>query len=472
MKHAHPVTRKAIARVILVVAALSFMALFQGCKLLRAPGKAVHAITPGPKAPKMDPAEVATLVQRLADENILRTGQALDAYARIRGTPEAASEALRWKAVLFAYSMRIAGGYNPYGSLVDMVALVSFNRNALEDYWVHTPQGAAFQPWLDSSREFETNVWQAAKAAFRPEQLDALRKAIEDYRRTHASVKYPLFIQPLEFTAELKGTTSRSEEQSSILGFVGLDPTIGLDPAIQEVTRTRLFAERSMFTVQRMPTMMRLQAEILMDNFLRQAEMQQTLTNTTRLAESADRISRAVESVSQTAALMPDRLSQERAAILKDLEQQEGKLRDLTSEVGRSLAEAEKMSSALTITITNVDALMKRFGVGESKTNQAPATNAEPFKILDYAETAARIGDMARDLNTLIASVDQAAPQVAQLSAQTTIEARKLVNHSFRLGLVLIGALLIGAVAAGLLYRILARRLVDGRRPHPSPNSP
>jgi len=450
--------RSTVAWLIAVVVGCSLM-MVQGCRVLNAPSKAVHAITPGSR-PKTEPEKVALIVQQLADEYALRIGQALDQYAQIRGTPEAASEVLRWKAVMQAYSMRIAGGYNPYGSLIDMVALISLNRTALEDHWVHTTNGAAFEPWLEASRVLETNAWDAAIAVFTPKQIDQLRSSLQKYRSEHVSSDYPLFARPLEFAAGLKSATaSEDAENQSVLGFVGLDPTMGLDPAVQEVTRTRLFAERAMYTMQRMPNMIRLQTEILADDVLRQTQLQQTFSNTASLTESADRISRAAERISVTTAELPDRFSAERAVILSEMERQEGKLRELSAEVGRSIGAAEQLSDSLTITVTNFDALMKRFGVGEVRTNEAPNTNSQPFNILDYSQTAERIGAAARELNSLIGSVDQATPQVARFGQQAQADARKLINHCFQLGLIMLGVILVGAVSAGLIYRALARKL-------------
>jgi hypothetical protein len=121
------------------------------------------------------------------------------------------------------------------------------------------------------------------------------------------------------------------------------------------------------------------------------------------------------------------------------------------------------MTASLSIAITNFDALMKRFGVGEPSTNSVSDTNTLPFNILDYGTTAERIGGMAKDLNGLISSVQQSVPQVERLSQQATGEAQKVADHLFRLGLVLIVVLLAGAVVAGLAYRWLVYRwLVPG----------
>ncbi len=268
----------------------------------------------------------------------------------------------------------------------------------------------------------------------------------------------------------VRTSSQKSAQVSSVFSLVNLDPTAGLDPAVREITLTRLFAERAMFTAQRMPFLLRVQAELLTEEVAQQPEVQRVLTNTAGLSESADRLSRATESISQTAAQLPDRMSAERKEILAALDQQEGKLRALAAEVDRTLVAGEKMSTSLNTSLTTFDALMKRFGVGEPKTNVVARTNARPFNILDYGQVATQIGAMSKDHNTLVTSVNQSVPQLTQVSQQASADAERVVNRAFRLGLVLIVVLLIGSVLAALAYRILANKWTRNR-PESSPSS-
>jgi predicted S18 family serine protease len=68
---------------------------------------------------------------------------------------------------------------------------------------------------------------------------------------------------------------------------------------------------------------------------------------------------------------------------------------------------------------------------------------------------------MAKELNSLITSVHQSTPEVQQLTQQATANMTEVVNHGFRLGLVLIGVLLAGAVAAGLVFRFFSEKLTQ-----------
>jgi len=76
---------------------------------------------------------------------------------------------------------------------------------------------------------------------------------------------------------------------------------------------------------------------------------------------------------------------------------------------------------------------------------------------------------MAKDLNTLVNSVNQSVPQMQVPSHSATLAAQQGVDRAFRLGLVLIGVLLTGAVLAGLAYRFFSERLKQPARPPPVP---
>jgi hypothetical protein len=66
---------------------------------------------------------------------------------------------------------------------------------------------------------------------------------------------------------------------------------------------------------------------------------------------------------------------------------------------------------------------------------------------------------MAKEINTLVTTVNQSVPQVDRLSQNATGKAQKVVDRAFHLGLVLIAVLLIGAVLASLVYRFFAEKL-------------
>jgi hypothetical protein len=448
-----------LARSFAMVLLAGGLSLNTGCSLLKAPQEMVTAVVPVGRSSQPDPLDVQLQVQRYTDEYLQRTGPALDEYARQVGTESARVETLQLKLIGMSALVSIVSGPNPTVNLLDLVSVTVLTRRTIEDYWMGTTNGAAFRPWLEASRLMETNIWLIAARVLPAAQVEELNQGINQWYAQNSGLRTAFLARPQEFGSMVRTSQEKGAKMNSVFSLVSLDPTAGLDPAVREVTRTRLFAERAMFTMQRMPFLVRMQAELLTHEFTRDPAVQLALTNTTRLSDSADRFSRAAESVSRTAAELPDRISAERREILTALDQHEGKLKELAAEVDFTLESGERMSTSLNATITTFDALMKRFGVGEPSRNTIPGTNTPPFNILDYGQVAEQVGAMSKDLNSLVTSVNQTMPQVERLSQTAAGDAGKLVDHVFRLALILIAVLLIGAVVAGLAYRFLAGKI-------------
>jgi hypothetical protein len=434
-----------------------------GCTVLKQtaslPGKAVAAVVPHGEPSAPDPADLQLDVQRFADEYSSRTAVALDDYAKRVGTPEARSQALNWKVAAGSAAVGIASGPNPRVSLLDFLSMTTMTRTALEETWIKTANGAAFQPWLEVSRALETEAWALTEELLTPEQREAIRIAIRQWWASNPGVRMGFFVRPGEFSLRVRQSGEKSGWPGSILGLVGLDPMAGIDPAVREVARTRLFAERALYMAQRMPFLVRWQSELLADELLRGDRLAAAL-------DSVDRTSRAAESASQTAAQLPDRITAERQAILAALEAQQGKLRALSVEAGRTLAAGEKMSASLNTTLITFDALMKRFGVGEPD-DAPPDPDKPPFNILDYERTAERIATMARELDALIKdtdstlgspTLDKRIADLSKLSARIRADAKSILYHAFALA----AGLILLTLASAIVYRRLARPATTG----------
>jgi hypothetical protein len=418
------------------------------------PVKTVSAVVPGTKSKQTDPAVLQAEVLRYADEFFGRTMTGMDEYARRVNTRNGRAEALNWKLALESSSLGIATGANPTANLVDFVALASLTRSFLEQRAAGAEPPGAFDLWLANSRVLETNAWEMADSVLTTEQQTEFRAAIERWLAQNATTGAGFFRRPQELASSIRQAGEKESKPGSVFSLVGLDPTAGLDPAVREVTRSRLFAERALFAMQRMPFLVRWQTEALTEQLLGQEQL-------TNAVASADRLSRAAESASQTAALLPDRVSSERKAILDSIEAQEGRLRDLSAEVGRTLSAGEKMSTSLNTTIISFNALMKRFGVGEPST-APPDTNSPPFNILDYARTAEQIAAMAAQLNALIKdtsgtmdapALDKRIAQLDALSGKVHSDAKSVLNHGF----LLTAGLIVLTFACAFVYRRAGR---------------
>jgi hypothetical protein len=126
------------------------------------------------------------------------------------------------------------------------------------------------------------------------------------------------------------------------------------------------------------------------------------------------------------------------------------------------------MSTSLNTTLTTFDALMKRFGVGETNNASPPSTNTEPFRIEDYGQTAVQLEGAARQFTELLHSLDQTlgstnllqlAAQVGPAVQQAQAGGKELVDYAFWKGILLLAIACAALLVTVLLYRFLSARL-------------
>ncbi len=464
--------RRLLTRMAVIAAIPLLVLLNTGCRLIRSavdiPAETVRAVTPGKKEKEAaDPVEVQQKLLRFSAEFSAQMIAGIDQLRR--GTnPIDPAEMLRLKIAAVTESCSIASGPNAFANLLDMTVFVTSSRIAIEDYWRPKLYGASAQPILELCRSQETNIWSLAGTVLKPAQQEELREAIAAWRQQHPIPERVMGARALGFATEAaRAQKTETAMSDSVFGLLGLDPLAGLDPATREIAQTRIFAERALYVTQWMPTLMRWQVELLSANAVAMPPVQQLITNSTELAASAERISRV-------AGQLPEAVSREREEILKALESQEKGLAALAGEFRQTMATGAQMSASLNTTLTTFDALMKRFGVGEPKPDKPRSTNSNPFRILDYAQTANQLESMARQLNELLRTLDQTvsatnlsklAAQMSPVVQQAQSGGKEVVDHAFGRAILLI--VVAGAVVlvAALIYRLLSARLTPRRDP-------
>src|SRR5215472_18649807 len=95
------------------------------------------------------------------------------------GTDYGRLQVLRLKLISGSSLLSVVSGPNPNANLLDLVSATVLTRKSVEDYWMKTTNGAAFQPWLDASRVLETNVLMLADRFLLPAQVAELGQAID-----------------------------------------------------------------------------------------------------------------------------------------------------------------------------------------------------------------------------------------------------------------------------------------------------
>jgi hypothetical protein len=401
-------------------------------------------------------------VMREADDYVGGVAQAADSFRARVGTTEARAMAQQWKLNEATAAYINAAGDNPLLNAVDMVVLASLSSYAVEDYWVGEKYGEPARPLLQVQRQMESNAWRQVQGVLTPAQQQNLRQLLREYRDKNPHLRYAAAVRLPDLAASLgrDPAAEHSREPGNLFSLLYINPLAGLDPTTQAIEQTRLLAQRAMYYAQRAPTLLSWQVELTTYQLAAQPEARQVLSDVNDVAQSAKVFAR-------TASDLPGLVNDQRQAAIQQL------LDGLTSQQKQARQTLDAAGDAA----TNINAVIQsliEFVRYVSPTNATPApaaTNSPPFNVLDYGTAAGQIGVAAEKLNTLLTTLNQTTPQLAQLGQQTSADANRVVDHAFRMGLVLILVLLAGLVAAGLTYRWLANKLAgDGNKP-PAPKS-
>ena len=370
-------------------------------------------------------------------------------------------EILKWKIAINTVTVSIAAGQNSVANLLDMTVFVTMMRTALEERWQPGVFGESARPMLESARNGETEIWRLVGTILTPEQQAELRRSIDLWHSQNPLPESVLAVSSLGIASQLaEAGKDNAAKSGSVFSLLGVDPLSGLDPAVREIAQTRMFAERALFVTQKMPTLLRWQMELLSVNAVQMSAVQQLVTNSTQIAASVERFTAVAEK-------LPAQVSTEREEILKALQAQE-------TDASSLLKSGTQMSDSLNTTLTTLDALMKRFGVGETNNAGPPKTNAEPFRIQDYTAKAAQLAVTAQQLTEMIRTLDQTldSTNLVQLSAQVgpavqqaRTGGKEIVDYAFWKGILLV----VIALLAALIYRFLVVRII---KPNSKSSSP
>jgi hypothetical protein len=445
-----------------------------GCSLFQKPQQAAANVA-APGQGNLTLSELQNMVIRFADDYSSSVAHAADGAAKSAGTRDAQVAALKWKLDEGTAVYVSATGENPIWNALDVVVLTVVSRMVIEDARAREEFGAAVAPLIATHKELEASAWGLASQILAPGQREQLETLIAEWRERNPHERSVGAIHFREFALSTeKGSPLAKLRTGSVFTLLHLDPFAGLDPTTIAIEQSRELAARTVAYLERAPTLLRWQAELLAFQLGGQPESREIL-------DDADRISRSMESISKTAEGVPVLVDEqrkaaigqllagvaaERAAILQELDAREATIRTLLGQTRETLEAGTAMSTSLDATIKSLDAFVHYVSPPPGSKPATPGPPGKPFDPLDYGKAATELGGMARDLTTLLGSVDKSVPAIARVSQETGENLKRVVDHAFWRGLVLILLLLVGSVLAALAYRALVRRL-SAHEAHP-----
>jgi hypothetical protein len=233
-----------------------------------------------------------TSMQRIASEiNLARTGT----------TPEARRDEMSTRLALSSSIVAIAMQPDPVDALADLLTFTTLTADAQRVAAMGKPTDSYEARLLRALELNDADAWRVAQRWVNEPTRIAFRERILSWSGSRESAAQVAFVR----LADLKRGGATSVESDS-----GLFDS--LHAATQQFDQVRLLTERSLFLAQRMPFLMRLQAEVYTGNALATKEAQQTQAQ-------LEQMSSIMETVSGLLAGMAQQVANERQAALNDL---------------------------------------------------------------------------------------------------------------------------------------------------------
>jgi len=400
---------------------------------------------------------------RFADDYAAIVARAADDFASKVATPEARLAALKWKLHQATTAYIGASGPHPTLNALDLVVLATVSRMVVEDYGVGQMFGEAALPLLETHRKLETNAWLLVNAVLTPEQRQELADMIKAWREKNPHQRYLGGIRFGELAAALGQTMFKtSTKATSVFSLLYLNPLAGMDPTTAAIQEARYSAERAMYYAQRMPQLLSWQAELLASQLADEPESKQLLSDAARLSASAEIFAKTAE---QLPALIKEQRQATIQQVFDNLVAEEKVAHDLLGEVRQTLSAGNETAVSVNAAVKSIDELV-HFVMPTNSTAADSGTNSRPFDVLDYGTAATQFAVAARELNTLLTTVNATTPQLARLSEQATERADHVLYRAFGLGLLLILVLSACLVLAGMILVRLAYRFLVNELSH------
>src|SRR5262245_27757967 len=402
--------------------------------------------------------ELQLKVMRFADDY---TGRISDPIARLdvqTTPPEVRLRAHNWRVSQATAAYTIASGANPTINALDMIVLATLSRMVVEDRLVDD-YGERARALLDAHRYLEQHSWSLLADVLNAEQTKEVRAGIERWRAENPTTRSVAQVRFADFAALELRRGKEQQESNSLFAFIGLDPLSNLDPAVRELEQTRQLAERTIYYLQRAPSLLDMEIERLVYQLAAMPEAERTLAG-------IDRLSLAAEAMGQLSARAPEIIASERHAIIAELTSalhaEQDRLQPLLVSVRDVLNAGTQTSQSVTGTVTALDAFVARLQPDEPAPANA-GTPKRPFDITEYAATARDLAAAAERVQALLVQLNTSSKNGERVTRAATQEVNGIIDHVFKLALVLILALGLVAVACALLYRYCSPRLPSVR---------
>jgi hypothetical protein len=363
-----------------------------------------------------------------ADTYAMIIAQAADELRQRTKRDEVIDWALQQRVATATACFTNATGPNGFVGLLDMLVYVTLKREAMERYWIPTLVHEEGQLMLEAMRRGERDVWASGARVLTGAQLRELRIVIRSWQEANPTQFYVSHIRFTDF-AHSMGIHSGSPQvkiPGSVFGLIYADPLAGLDPVARELQEYRALTERMVYLFNRMPLLLSMHVELASRNATGTPQMVRFVDNTEKFAEStkrfADATTRVAEATTRAAGAI-NRTADEVVKVPANLS-------------GERKAAIEQIDAATT---RQVKSALDQVFAGIAEQRQATVRDLEDQEsrlrtvIADVRGVVERADEAGRSINTATGETIGATEQAT----------RRTLNHAVALAILLIVATLL-----------------------------
>ncbi len=399
----------------------------------------------------MTEAELQAHLMGFADRFAAYISQGFETYDEL-APPLESRRIVQGDAVYSMYAAYlIAAEEDPDPALLDMVVMVTLGRMIYEEHWLNK-LSPSVESMVAGFGKAEKDIWNIVAMVLKPDQQQELLDLIKDWRRDYPKELQFSYLRVSDFAAER--ATSRL---ARIWKPSGLFKSVEM--ATQQVEMARLLAERAIFLATRMPLLTGYFADVWTSQLLISPELKALLADLHRFVDTTENLPQnfARERQAMIEQAM-DRLAEERKNTINDFLAQEARLKGVLSDIKQAATETNKLMISLNSFTDYLE-------------SESPE-DSQPFIINDYKEAAAEIGEAGSRLNSLVDSLDRflsspgmekLLPQLENAIGAAKDEGEELIDHSFRLAVLLILIWLVAYIVARLAVNYFSKKRTGSR---------
>jgi len=415
-------------------------------------GALSHKTRDGP----LSEGQLQAMVMNFEDLYVMSIWQTYDEIKRSTTNPEVRATAQSLKVRSNANAMAIAAGRNPAVNLLDMLVFVSLSRHAVENHWVPEVFGSSGEPLVKTYRKLENEVWKISARVLTEDQQKSLRSLIQEWIAANPGQYYIAAIRLSDFV-EIHGMSRAGQMKAGKL-------LADIEKALAFVEQGLLVSERALFFVERLPRLVTLQTELILDEIATAPDAEQVRNNLGKLSEASERLSMAVADLPRyvteerraTVDHIFSHFRAERSQLMNDLASEEGRLQGVFKEAVGLIDRVTPMTDKLNATIHSAETLYRLVDA------TGPSTSAQYNALLEKSIVA---------MDKLAGILTEVAPLYAAISQDTNalndpifMKFMGLAEHLFWRGILLIAFFLAGLLVILLTYKYLSLRMSSGRQ--------